>query len=303
MAILSSPSPPIRRGWQAWVVNWLYFTRRRPGQGDVRGGHHHREGPSGTWSSSLDRLPLSRAFLPFSFLLFLPMLTLGEDFFPWIGMIAEGDYIVERKAASLNTALPLGPRNIVGTPAPLGILNVLFLPAVRPDLGSLEGRPDRGSSRAKWREVSRRLFAGTEVEEVRRLAPGLASALGRLAVLLLSRGHEPSVSVDLGMSLDPHCFSTTLRVVVLHGGLLGGDCKLRPCTQWSGFREGTPTSAKAHRARSKRHESGKLAFGFPRPSGRTSSGPSTSSSGNESPMGASTGWWSVWESPGEPFAW
>ena len=65
------------------------------------------------WNWSVRRVSLAFvAFLPISFVLLLPMLTLGDDYFPWIEAMTH-DPIVQNKAAYLNMPF-LVARNVVG---------------------------------------------------------------------------------------------------------------------------------------------------------------------------------------------
>ena len=65
------------------------------------------------WNWSVRRVSQSgSAFLPIAFVLMLPMLTLGADYFPWIEMMAT-DPIVAKKQAYLNMPF-LITRNVVG---------------------------------------------------------------------------------------------------------------------------------------------------------------------------------------------
>ena len=59
------------------------------------------------------------AFLPLSFLLVLPMLSLGESYFPWIEMMAS-DPVVQNKSAYLNMPFLIA-RNILGLAALFGV--------------------------------------------------------------------------------------------------------------------------------------------------------------------------------------
>ena len=95
--------------WISYVTNWLFFTSVSIGgvlfavvTWIVKA----------KWNWSVRRVSQSFvAFLPISFLLMLPMLGIGETYFPWIEMM-ETDPVVANKAAWLNMPF-LVTRNVV----------------------------------------------------------------------------------------------------------------------------------------------------------------------------------------------
>jgi hypothetical protein len=239
--------------WQAWVINWLYFTSISLGA--VMFGVATTI-VKARWNWSIRRIGfLFAAFLPFSFLLFLPMLTLGEDFFPWIGMIAEGDYIVMRKAAYLNLPF-LRARNVVGLLLLFGLVIYFAYLQIRPDLGLSKGHPEEDAGRAKWRERLSAGWQGQEVEEVRSWR-----RLGRLGplVVLTYAIIMTIVAVDWAMSLDPHWFSTLFGWWFFMAAFWGGIAATALTMVW--LRGKHPDFAK-HMGRQQRHDIGKLTFGF-----------------------------------------
>lgn len=215
--------------WQSYVVNWNYFTSLSVGGAAVAAATWIVKAK---WNRPVRRLHHSLvAFLPISFVLFVPMLVvLREDYFPWIAMMAH-DPIVQKKAAYLNIPF-LVSRNVVGVAALFGVaLGFVYL-ALRPDLGALgrdRARGDAGdgtagdgttgdgaaprssaarrrdSARAQWRDRIAAGWAGQEVEEDRsyrrmtRLAPALI--LTWVVVMTI-------LAFDWAMSLEPHWFST-----------------------------------------------------------------------------------------------
>ena len=97
------------RAWQAYVSNWLFFTAITMGAMLLTVATWITKAK---WNWSVRRVSLSFvAFLPISFVLMLPMLGLGESFFPWIAEMAH-DPILQKKAAYLNKPF-LVTRNVV----------------------------------------------------------------------------------------------------------------------------------------------------------------------------------------------
>lgn len=239
--------------WQAYVVNWLYFTSIALGA--VMFGVATTI-VKAKWNWSVRRIPfLFAAFLPFSFVLFLPMLTLGEEFFPWIGMIAEGDYIVERKVAYLNLPF-LRTRGVVGLLILFGVLLYFAYLNLRPDLGLSKGHPDEDAGRAGWRERLTAGWGGQEAEEVRswrRMA-----WLGPVAVLCYAF-IMTFLSVDWAMSLDPHWFSTLFGWWFFMAAFWGGVA----ATAWTALRLRARGGDWGRSIGEKQiHDLGKLTFGF-----------------------------------------
>ncbi|RMH25331.1 MAG: hypothetical protein D6692_11340, partial [Planctomycetota bacterium] len=189
------------RAWSDYVSNWLYFTSVAMGAvlfGAVTWIVKAK------WNWSVRRVSLAfGAFLPISFLLLLPMLGLGENFFPWIAEMAH-DPIIQKKAAYLNKPF-LMTRNVVGALLLFGLAGYFIYLALRPDLGLVKDDGDAG--RARWRERLTQDYAGQEAEEVRsyqrmtRIAP---------AMVLLYAVVMSIFSYDWVMSLNPHWFSTMM---------------------------------------------------------------------------------------------
>jgi integral membrane sensor domain MASE1 len=87
------------RAWQAYVSNWLFFTSVAMGAMIFTAATVIVKA---RWNWPIRRLGLAFVgFLPISFLLLLPMMSLGADYFPWIDMMAT-DVLVQKKAAYLN---------------------------------------------------------------------------------------------------------------------------------------------------------------------------------------------------------
>lgn len=249
LTLQSSPAV----AWQAYVVNWLYFTSLAVGA-VVFGVATNIV--KAKWNWSIRRIGfLFAAFLPVSFLLFLPMLTLDGDFFPWIGMIAEGDYIVERKAAYLNLPF-LRTRGVVGLLILFGLLLYFSYLSIRPDLGVARGGPDEDAGRARWRERLSAGWIGQEGEEVRSWRR--MTTLGPVIVLSYAL-IMTFISVDWAMSLDPHWFSTLFGWWFFMAAFWGGVA----LTAWTSLwlkRKGGDFDRLI--GRQQIHDIGKLTFGF-----------------------------------------
>jgi len=239
--------------WQAWVINWLYFTSLALGA--VMFGVATTI-VKAKWNWSVRRIGfLFAAFLPISFLLFLPMLSLGGDFFPWIGMIADGDYIVMKKEAYLNLPF-LRTRGVVGLLVLFSLLMYFSYLQIRPDLGLAKGNGDDTPSRATWRERLSAGWLGQEAEEVRswrrlaRLGPVVALAYAVIMTV---------IAVDWVMSLDPHWFSTLFGWWFFMAAFWGGIALTALTTVWL---KGQNTDFDRMMGRVQLHDLGKLAFGF-----------------------------------------
>ena len=110
VAFLVTLSRDADQAWRAWVVNWLFFTSISMGAVMVAVVTWLVKAK---WNWSVRRVSLSfAAFLPISFVMMLPMLGLGGDYFPWVEMMAD-DPIVQNKAAYLNMPF-LVTRNVIG---------------------------------------------------------------------------------------------------------------------------------------------------------------------------------------------
>ncbi len=199
--------------WRGYVVNWLFFTSVAAGAVAFAAATRIVKA---RWDWSVKRVSLAFvAFLPVSFLLFLPMLGLGADYFPWIEEMAH-DPILQNKAAWLNMPF-LVTRNVVGLLVLVGIAVYFAYLAVRPDLELAE--PDGDAGRKRWREMLARDWRGQEAEEIRsyRRMARLGPALVLVYVLVMSM-----ISYDWIMSLEPHWFSTLFGAWFFMGAFWGG---------------------------------------------------------------------------------
>jgi hypothetical protein len=203
------------RAWQVYVSNWLFFTSIAMGAIAFTAATVIVKAK---WNWSIRRVSLSFvAFLPVSFVLLLPMLGLGEDYFPWIHMMAD-DPIVQKKAAYLNMPF-LITRNVVGALILFGVAIYFAYLSLRPDMGLVKDDVGGHEARRGWVDRMTQGWQGQEVEEVRAY-----QRLNRLApVLVLIYAPVMSIfSYDWVMSLEPHWFSTMMGPWFFMGAFWGG---------------------------------------------------------------------------------
>lgn len=245
--------------WKSYVVHWNYFTSLSLGAAAVSAVTWIVKAK---WNRPVRRLHHALvAFLPLSFVLFVPMLwILREDYFPWIAMMAN-DPIVQKKAAYLNIPF-LVSRNTVGVLALFGLsLGFVYL-ALRPDLGTLKQGGSDGTGRqpnpvrAKWRERLTGGWAGQEAEEARsyqrmtRLAPVLVLAYVVVMTML---------AFDWAMSLEPHWFSTLFGGWFFMGAFWGA---LAATAVMVGWLKGKDPAFGDHMGKPLMWDLGKLIFAF-----------------------------------------
>ena len=243
--------------WKSYVVNWNYFTSIAMGGVMVAVVTWMVKA---RWNWSVRRIHQSfAAYLPIAFVLFIPMLiSLREDYFPWIEMMAH-DPIVQKKAAYLNVPF-LVSRNLVGVLALFGLACGFVYLALRPDLGRLartataEERADGG--RSWWRERFTRGWVGQAWEEDRsyhrmtRMAP---------VVVLVYAAVMTVLAFDWAMSLEPHWFSTLFGGWFFMGALWGGFAATAVVAVWL---KGQDPVFDEHVGGSQLWDLGKLTFAF-----------------------------------------
>ncbi len=237
--------------WASYVSNWMFFSSIAMGAVMFAAATTIVKAK---WNWSLRRISVAfAAFLPVAFVLMLPMLGLGEEFFPWIEKMAY-DPIVQKKAAYLNLPF-LITRTLVGVAVLFGMAIYFAYLAVRPDMGLVdEGDLDAG--RASWRARLMSGWAGQEQEEARswrrmsKLAP--AMALTYAAVMSF-------VVYDFAMSLDPHWFSTLFGGWYFMGAFWGGIAVTAFTAMVLRGRDADVSRAVGIQ---QRHDIGKLAFAF-----------------------------------------
>ncbi|NNM03643.1 MAG: hypothetical protein HKO65_00965 [Gemmatimonadetes bacterium] len=242
------------QAWRAYVVNWLFFTSVACGAMVLVTATTIVKA---RWNWSVRRVGLAfSAFLPISFILLLPMLGLGEDYFPWIEAMAH-DPIVQKKAAYLNMPF-LITRNLVGLALLFGGFLYMAYLYVRPDLGLVKdgGGPGAGGGRGSWVERLTQGWQGQEKEEVRsyQTLKKMAPALVLLYAVVMS-----VVSFDWAMSLEPHWFSTIFGAWFFMGALWGGVA----ATAWATvYAKGRDPDLNKLMGVQQLHDLGKLAFAF-----------------------------------------
>ena len=240
------------RAWQSYVSNWLFFTTIAMGATLLTVVTWITKAK---WNWSVRRVSLAFvAFLPISFVMFLPMLGLGESYFPWITEVAQ-DPILQRKAAYLNMPFLL-TRNVVGVLVLFGMSLYFAYLALRPDMGLTEGHADSNASREVWRDRLTQGWLGQEVEEVvsyRRMTR-IAPAFVIIYALVMSM-----LSYDWVMSLEPHWFSTMMGPWFFMGAFLGGIAATAVAVI---FLKGGGGVVDKAMGRQQLHDLGKLTFAF-----------------------------------------
>ena len=221
------------RAWQSYVSNWLFFTNIAMGAVLLTVVTWITKAK---WNWSVRRVSLAFvAFLPVSLVMFVPMLLLGESYFPWIAEVAQDpilDPILAKKSAYLNPRFLLA-RNVIGVFVLFGMSLYFAYLALRPDMGLTEGHADADQAfdtgtgaivstnrgREFFREHLSRGWLGQEIEEVvsyrrmTRLAPAFVIVYAVVMSML---------SYDWVMSLEPHWFSTMMGPWFFMGAFWSG---------------------------------------------------------------------------------
>ena len=243
--------------WKSYVVNWNYFASIALG-GVMVGVVTWIV--KAKWNWSVRRIHHSfAAYLPIAFVLFIPMLvSLREDYFPWIAMMAD-DPIVQKKAAYLNIPF-LVSRNLAGVLALFAMACGFVYLALRPDLGRAAAAlasSDRGNGGSSWwRERFTRGWVGQEQEEVQsyRRMTRMAPLLVMVYALVMT-----VIAFDWAMSLEPHWFSTLFGGWFFMGALWGGFAATAVIAVF--LRQLSPVM-KEHVGKSQLWDLGKLTFAF-----------------------------------------
>ena len=239
--------------WISYITNWLYFTSVSMGGLLLAVATWITKAK---WNWSMRRVNQSFvAFLPLSFLLVLPMLSLGESYFPWIEMMAS-DPVVQNKSAYLNMPFLIA-RNILGLAALFGVALYFVYLALRPDMGLTDQRTEAGGkSEEAWRARLTRGWMGQEKEQVRSykrmttIAPVFVIMYAVVMTML---------SYDWIMSLEPHWFSTMLGPWFFMGAFWAG---IAATALWSMYLRTQHEYFHRHIGLQQRHDIGKLAFAF-----------------------------------------
>ncbi|GMR13766.1 MAG: hypothetical protein BMS9Abin29_1982 [Gemmatimonadota bacterium] len=242
------------RAWQAYVSNWLFFTATAMGAMILTVATWITKAK---WNWSVRRVSLAFvAFLPVSFVLMLPMLGLGESFFPWIAEMAQ-DPILQKKAAYLNRPF-LVTRNLVGVIVLFGMSLYFAYLALRPDMehAKAAGRDHAKESRTRWHERLSEGWLGQDAEEDRsyRRMTRMAPVFVIVYAVVLS-----IISFDWVMSLEPHWYSTMMGPWFFMGAFWGG---ITATAMSVTFLKTSEKDFDRAMGRSQLHDLGKLTFAF-----------------------------------------
>jgi hypothetical protein len=241
------------RAWQAYVSNWLFFTSLAQGAIILCAATVITKAK---WNWSVRRISLAMgAFLPLSFLLMLPMLSLRESYFPWIEKMAY-DEIVQMKEAYLNIPF-LITRNVAGALLLFGVSLIFMYQALRPDLGPEREDDEEGDAgRANWRVRIAGNWKGLDRE--RRTSWAKLTVLAPTLVLIYAVVMS-IFAIDWAMSLEPHWFSTLFPAWFFMGAFWSGI--LVTIVGMVLLKRGD-AHFDEHMGPQQQHDLGKLAFGF-----------------------------------------
>jgi len=248
MRLLQDP----QAAWISYITNWLYFTSVSMGGLLLAIATWITKAK---WNWSIRRISQSFvAFLPFSFLLMLPMLSLGESYFPWIEMMAD-DPVVQNKAAYLNMPF-LITRNVLGLALLFGVALYFVYLALRPDMGLSAQQLTEGKRSEAWQARLTRGWMGQEKEEVRsyKRMTVIAPAFVIIYALVMTM-----LSYDWVMSLEPHWFSTMFGPWFFMGAFWIG---IAATALWSVYLRTQHEDFHRYIGLQQRHDIGKLAFAF-----------------------------------------
>ena len=238
--------------WISYITNWLYFTSVSMGGLLLAIATWITKAK---WNWSIRRISQSFvAFLPFSFLLMLPMLSLGESYFPWIEMMAD-DPVVQNKAAYLNMPF-LVTRNVLGLALLFGVALYFVYLALRPDMGLRAQQLTEGKRSEAWRARLTRGWMGQEKEEIRsyKRMTVIAPAFVIIYAIVMTM-----LSYDWVMSLEPHWFSTMFGPWFFMGAFWIG---IAATALWSVYLRTQHEDFHRYIGLQQRHDIGKLAFAF-----------------------------------------
>jgi hypothetical protein len=252
LAFVVRLSQNAQQAWISYVSNWMFFTSIAMGSVLFAVATWMVKAK---WNWSVRRVSQAgAAFLPIAFVLMLPMLGLGEGYFPWIEMMAT-DPIVQNKRAYLNVPF-LITRNVVGAAVLFGLAVYFVYLAVRPDLGLTRGSEDDDEGRRSWRDKLTQGWSGQEQEEV--ASYHQMTTLGP-AIVLLYALVMTIFSYDWAMSLEPHWFSTMFGPWFFMGAFWGG---IAVTGLWSVYLRTKHKDFYNLIGLQQRHDLGKLTFAF-----------------------------------------
>jgi len=238
--------------WISYITNWLFFTSI------CMGGLLFAVATwivKAKWNWSVRRVSQSfAAFLPISFLLMLPMLGLGDSYFPWIEMMGI-DPIVSKKEAWLNMPF-LVTRSVVMVGLLVGISIYFVYHALRPDMGLTQEAAGGDSARSGWRERLMQGWRGQEQEEVASYKRMTTIAPVFVMVYAVTM---TIVAYDWVMSLEPHWFSTMMGPWFFMGAFWTG---IASTALWSLYLRTKDKDIEKHVGLQQRWDLGKLSFAF-----------------------------------------
>jgi hypothetical protein len=238
--------------WISYITNWMFFSSIAMGSVMFAVATWIVKAK---WNWSLRRVSQAgAAYLPFAFVLMLPMLFLGESYFPWIEMMAT-DPVVQKKAAYLNMPF-LITRNVIGLAMLFGIGCYFVYLAVRPDMGLTEGAEEDDEQRRTWRGKLTQGWMGQEQEEVSSYQR--MTTMGPVIVVIYAFVMT-IVAYDWAMSLEPHWFSTMFGPWYFMGAFWGG---VAATGLWGIYLRGKHKDIAHHIGLQQRHDLGKLTFAF-----------------------------------------
>jgi len=238
--------------WISYVTNWLFFTSISIG------GVMFAIATwivKAKWNWSVRRVSQSfAAFLPISFVLLLPMLGLGDRYFPWIELM-ESDPVVQNKDAWLNMPF-LVTRNVVLVGLLFGMALYFVYHALRPDMGLSQAAAGGDTARSAWRERLMQGWTGQEQEEVN--SYHRMTTLGPAFVLAYALTMTV-IAYDWVMSLEPHWLSTMMGPWFFMGAFWGG---IASTALWSLYLRTKDSEIEKHIGLQQRWDLGKLSFAF-----------------------------------------
>ena len=241
----------VDRFWQSYVSNWMFFTNMAVGAVLFAVVTWITKAQ---WNWSVRRVSLSFvAFLPFSFLLFLPLLTLGEAYFPWILEMSH-DPILQKKAAYLNMPF-LVVRNVIGLLVLFGTAMYFAYLSLRPDMGLCEDEMNQGK-RKTWRN---RLIAGWNGQQEEETNSYQSMLKLGPAFVIIYFVIMSVISYDWVMSLEPHWFSTMMGPWFFMGAFWSGIAATAVAVVFLKKQEDYFDEAMGVQ---QLHDIGKLTFGF-----------------------------------------
>jgi hypothetical protein len=210
-AVLLTADTADGRIWQALLFNWLFWSSVAIGMVMFAVALHIT---NAGWAWSIRRFALGGvAFLPISFVLLIVVFFGYEHYFHhWLH--AYGDHVIDAKRAWLN--MPgLVTRDFISVAILYSLAIAFVYYQVRPDLYGT-----RGDRHRAFYDRATRGYRGVneEVLHSKRKLAWIAPVLGIAYAVLWG-----TVAIDLGMSLEPHWFSTMFPVAffwtAFHGGV------------------------------------------------------------------------------------